>query len=112
MASGSIKSTKRNYARPTNAPSGTATTSANSTTVAITLTPSTLGPVATSYVVTGVRTSGGSVSASGTLNSAGGNVVFPVGGTHSISVRGVNYNGQGTGGTIATSVAVPFTYTQ
>jgi len=92
---------------------GTVNTNANSTTVAVSFTPNTLGPTPTSYIVTGLRSTGGTISTTGTMNLAGnGNITFPVGGTHDVRVQGVNYNGAGIPATIATAVSVPFTYTQ
>jgi hypothetical protein len=59
MATGNIRGGKRNYARPTSPSTVTATASTTALEATVSYTPSTLGPAATSYVITGSSTDGG-----------------------------------------------------
>jgi cytoskeletal protein RodZ len=62
MATGNIKGGKRNYARPTTPTTVTATASTTATEATVSYTPSTVGPAATSYVITGTSTNGGTTT--------------------------------------------------
>ena len=53
MATGNIKSGKRNYARPTTPSTSTLSASTTQAEISYSFTPSTIGPAATSYVISG-----------------------------------------------------------
>jgi hypothetical protein len=62
MASGNINSSKRNYALPTPPTASTVTTSAVTVATTVSVTPSTIGPLATGYIFTSATTGAGVTS--------------------------------------------------
>ena len=111
MATGNIRRTggKRNYAKPTSPSTSSASTTADTTTVTVTYTPSTLGPAATSYLVTGTSTTGATVSTA--LTTSPTTVTgFSGGSTYTISVAAQNYNGPGVAITAAAGLVIPQVY--
>ena len=62
MATGNIKGGKRNYAKVTPPSTASATASTSALQATVSYTPSTLGPAATSYVITGSSTDGGATA--------------------------------------------------
>lgn len=107
MATGNIKGGKRNYARPTT-PGVTATTS--ETSISATVTPSSLGPVATSYTYTATPVSTG-LSTSVTTSATSLTITDGLTGnaSYTFNVQAANYNGA-SGTTISNSVVFPSLY--
>ena len=109
MATGNIKGGRRNYARPTTPSTSSLAASTTQAVVSYSLTPSTLGPTATSYVITGTSNDGGAntsvvvTATSGTLSQ------FDLGKTYSLNLAAQNYNGLGAA-TGNTTVVVPTAY--
>ena len=108
MATGNIKGGKRNYARPTSPSTSTATTAADTTNVTVTYTPSTLGPAATSYVLTATSTTAATVTQ--TLTTSPTTVAFQSGATYDVTIAGQNYNGAGATAAAATGLVIPAVY--
>ncbi len=108
MATGNIRGGKRNYARPTAPSTSTATTAADTTNVSVSFTPSTLGPAATSYLVTATSTTAPTTSY--TLTTSPTTVVLQTGATYTVNIAGQNYNGLGAAFAAATGLVIPSTY--
>jgi hypothetical protein len=100
-------------ARPTEPTIGTATTSAETTDVVVTFTPSVFGPAATSYVVTGTTTTATAVT-SITQTTTGTSVTMvgnSGGASYTYSVRPQNANGLASRSSSLTgAAAVPIIY--
>ena len=110
MATGNIKGGKRNYARVTPPSTSTATTAADTTNITIAYTPSTLGPTATSYVLTGTSTTGSTVTA--TLTTSPTTVSgWTSGGSYNVTLAGQNYNGISAQLATITGLTIPTLYT-
>jgi hypothetical protein len=111
MATGNIRRTggKRNYARPTAPTTATLTASASTAAVDFSITPSTLGPTATSYIVGGTSNDGGATTSFVTNSTSGAATGFTVAKTYDVYVSGRNYNGEGQR-TQTTSVVIPGQY--
>jgi hypothetical protein len=107
MATGNIRGGKRNYARPTLPITSTATTSADTSSVAIAYTPATLGAAATSYVITADNPP---VTVTRTVTTSGTNVSITPGGTYAVTIAGQNYNGLGPALTINNALVIPSVY--
>jgi hypothetical protein len=111
MATKNVRKTdsKRNYARPTTPSTSSLSASTSAIAVDYSFTPSTLGPAATSYVITGVSNDGGA-STSAVVTATSGTVsVFSEGKTYSLNLAAQNYNGLGAA-TGNTTVVVPTGY--
>ena len=110
MAKKELKVRKRNYARPTVVATASATTNTDSTavTVSYTLPAIQVGPVATSYLVTGTSSTGTPVSTA--ITSSGTNVQFSPGQTYDVTIAAQNYNGPGEALAAATGLTIPSTY--
>lgn len=109
MATGNISGGGRNYARPTSPTTATLSASTSISGVSYSLTASTLGPAATSYVIAGTSNDGGattSVVVTGTTGTATG---FDASKTYNLSIAGQNYNGAGAT-TASTVITIPSQY--
>ena len=109
MATGNIKGGKRNYARPTTPSTSSLSASTTTPVVDYSFTPSTLGPTATSYVITGVSNDGGANTSVVVTATSGTVSAFTTGKTYSLNLAAQNYNGPGSA-TGNTTVVVPSAY--
>ena len=86
-----------------------ASTSADTTSVTITYTPSTFGAAASSYLVTGTSTTGSTVNVA--ITTSPSTVTgFSSGQTYNVTVAGQNYNGPGAAASAATGLVIPAVY--
>lgn len=100
---------KRNFSRPTAPSTATATTIADTTSINVSYTAATVGPTATSFLVTGTSTTGVTVSTSITTSPT--TVTgFSGGATYNVTIAGQNYNGLGTTLTAGTGLSIPLVY--
>ena len=116
MASGNINSSKRNYALPTPPTASTATTSSVTSACTVSVTPSTIGPLATGYIFTSATTGAGATS-SITTTAASSPITTAVFTNLSSSqpytfvVRPVDETGQGPTTYTTASTVAPNIYT-
>ena len=109
MATGNIKGGNRNFARPTKPSTSSATTAADTTSVNVSFTPSTLGPAATSYVLSGTSTVG--VTVSTVLTTSPTTVSgFSSAQTYAVSITPRNQNGLGEALANITGLVIPEVY--
>jgi hypothetical protein len=109
MATGNIRGGKRNYARPTAPSTTTVTASTTQAEVTYSITPSTLGPTATSYVITGTSNDGGTAINTTVTSTSGTATGWSAGKNYSVSLAAQNYNGVGASGGV-TTLSIPNVY--